>query len=79
MENIRHIDSDDMLMEQVEQALRMTPEERVWAGVELFESWRLLARAGICGTFPNADESVIQQKMEDRLAIARMLDGRVPA
>lgn len=79
MENIRHIDSDDMLMEQVEQALRMTPEERVWAGVELFESWRLLARAGITGSFPNADEALIQQKLEERLAIARMLDGRVPA
>ena len=39
MENIRYIDLDDMLMEQVGQALRMTPEERVWAGVELFESW----------------------------------------
>jgi len=79
MENIRHIDSDDMLMEQVEQALRMTPEERVWAGVELFESWCMLARGGILGNFPGADDAIILEKMKDRLAIARMLDGRVPA
>jgi hypothetical protein len=79
METIRRIDSDDMLMEQVEQALRMTPEERVWAGVELFESWCFLARGGILGNFPGADDLTIVEKMEDRLAIARMLDGRVPA
>ena len=79
MENLRHIDSDDMLMEQVAQALRMTPEERVWTGVELFETWCVLARSGVLCNFPAADETVIRQKLEDRLAIARLLDGRVPA
>lgn len=79
MENIRCIDSDDMLLEQVEQALRMTPEERVWTGVELFESWCEIARGGILGNFPGADDATVKQKLEERLGIARLLDGRVPA
>lgn len=79
MENIHRTDPEDMFLEQVEQALRMTPEQRVWAGVELFETWCVLARSGILANFPNADESTIRRKIEDRLSIARMLDERVPA
>ena len=54
MENIRRIDSDDMLMEQVEQALSMTPEERFRAGGELFDAGCMVAFGGIRGYFPRA-------------------------
>lgn len=76
MEPMRMIDSDDMLMEQVEQALKMTPEERVWTGVELFESWVMLASSNVRQNFPDADEAMVIRKLEDRLEIARMLEGR---
>jgi hypothetical protein len=68
MENIRRIDSDDMLMEQVEQALRMTPEERFRAGGELFDAGCRFALAGIRGTFPGADEEECLLRLRQRFA-----------
>ena len=70
MENIRRIDSDDMLMEQVEQALRMTPEERFRAGGELFDAGCRFALAGIRGNFPSADEEECLLRLRQRLAWA---------
>jgi hypothetical protein len=70
MENIRHIDSDDMLMEQVEQALRMTPEERFRAGGELFDAGCRFTLAGIRGSFPGASEEECLEHLKERLAWA---------
>lgn len=70
------IDSADMLLDQAKQALAMTPTERVWTGVELFESWVMLASSNVRQNFPDADEATVIRKLEDRLEIARMLEGR---
>jgi len=78
MNELCPITPDGRLIKMVEQALRMTPEERVRAGSELFESWCHLARAGIRGNFPEAGETEIQRQLRNRLRIARQLDRRVP-
>lgn len=79
MNDIKPVTSDDMLMEQVEQALRMTPEQRVKTGSELFVSWCHMARGGVRGNFPGATEDEIEARLRQRLVWARELDGRVPA
>ena len=79
MNDIKRVNSDDMLMEQVEQALRMTPEERVKTGSELFVSWCKIARGGILGNFPGASDAEIESRLRQRLVWARELEGRVPA
>ena len=77
MENIRRIDSDDMLMEQVEQAQRMTPEERFRAGAELFDAGCRFALAGIRGTFPAATEEECLARLKQRFAWADELSPAV--
>lgn len=77
MESIRRIDSDDMLMEQVEQALRMTPEERFRAGGELFDAGCRFALAGIRGSFPGASEEECLSRLRQRLAWADELSPAV--
>lgn len=67
MENMRMIDSDDMLLEQVEQALAMTPEERFRAGGELFDAGCRFALMGIRSTFPQATEEECQKRLRQRL------------
>lgn len=79
MHDLKPVTSDDMLMEQVAQALRMTPEERVKTGSELFVSWIWVARGGVRGNFPGASEEEIESRLRQRLVWARELDGRVPA
>ena len=74
METIRRIDSDDMLMEQVEQALRMTPEERFRAGGELFDAGCRFALAGIRGSFPDASEEECMERLRQRFAWVEELE-----
>ncbi len=77
MENFRRISSDDMLMEQVEEALRMTPEQRFRAGGELFDAACRFALAGIRGTFPGASEQECLARLKQRFAWADELDPAV--
>jgi hypothetical protein len=79
MDDLKSVTSDEMLMEQVEQALRMTPEERFRAGGQLFDATCRFSLAGIRSNFPLATEAEIQSRLQNRLEIARMIDGRVPA
>jgi hypothetical protein len=70
MEPMRMIDSDDMLLEQVEQALAMTPEERFRAGGELFDAGCRFALMGIRSNFPGAGEAECLERLRQRLAWA---------
>ncbi len=77
MENIRMVDSDDMLLEQVEQALAMTPEERFRAGGVLFDAGCRFALIGIRGNFPNASDEECLERLRQRLAWADELHAPV--
>ncbi len=70
METMRMIDSDDMLLEQVEQALAMTPEERFRAGGELFDAGCRFALMGIRSNFPDASDEECLERLRQRLAWA---------
>ena len=70
MQTMRMIDSDDMLLEPVEQALAMTPEERFRAGGELFDAGCRFALMGIRGNFPGASDEECLERLRMRLAWA---------
>jgi hypothetical protein len=73
-DGIRRLDSNDMLMEQVEQALRMTPEERFRAGGELFDAGCRFAMAGIRGTFHGASDEECFKRLKQRIAWVEELE-----
>lgn len=60
--------SDDRLLEQVEPALAMTPEERFRAGGGLFDAGCRFALMGIRRKFPNASEAECLERLPQRLA-----------
>jgi hypothetical protein len=77
METMRMIDSDDMLLEQVEQALSMTPEERFRAGGELFDAGCRFALIGIRSNFPEASDEECLKRLKQSLAWADELHAPV--
>ena len=77
METMRIIDQDDMLLEQVDQALAMTPEQRFRAGGELFDAGCRFALMGIRGNFPNASDDECVERLRRRLECADELYGTV--
>lgn len=77
METVRMMDSDDMLLEQVEQALSMTMEQRFRAGGELFDAGCRFALMGIRSNFPLASEAECLERLRQRLAWADELHDAV--
>jgi hypothetical protein len=75
MNDIKIVTSDDMLMEQVEQALRMTPRQRFLAGAELFDAACRFSLAGIRSSFPAASDQECRQRLRQRLVWAEELEG----
>lgn len=73
MKDIKRVNSDDMLMEQVEQARRMTPEQKFRAGGQLFDAGCQFALAGIRGSFPGASEEECLARLKRRFALADKL------
>lgn len=69
MNDIKLVTSDDMLMEQVEQARRMTPEQKFRAGGELFDAACRFALAGIRGSFPHASDEECLIRLKRRFAL----------
>ncbi len=52
MNDLKSVDSADMLMEQVEQARRMTPEQKFRAGGQLFDAACRFPSPASAGVFP---------------------------
>ena len=75
MHAIKPITSDDMFIEQVEQALRMTPAQRFRAGAELFDAACRFSLAGIRSNFPGASREECLERLRQRLAWAEELEG----
>ncbi len=67
-----------MLLDQVEQALRMTPEERFRAGGQLFDAACRFSLAGIRSNFPGASEKECLARLQQRLEWAAELEAPLP-
>ena len=55
-------------------ARRHTPEQKLFAGAELFDYAAEITKAGIRAQHPHADESQVTQLLRDRLALAARLE-----
>ena len=75
MNDIKTLSSDDMFIEQVEQALRMTPAQRFHAGAELFDAACRFSLAGIRSNFPGASQEECLERLRQRLVWAEELEG----
>ncbi|MCH7814411.1 MAG: hypothetical protein IID40_10375 [Planctomycetes bacterium] len=69
------IDADDLFLERVRRARRQSPDEKIRAGLELFDLVCALMTAGIRSEFPDADEKRVNELLVERLALARPLEN----
>ena len=60
--------------EDLEQARRMTPEQKLIAGAELFDYACEISKAGIRAQYPDADESEVLRILRERLELAERLE-----
>ena len=63
--------------EDLEQARRMTPEQRMLAGAELFDYACQITKAGIRADHPDADDAAVLRILRERLELARRIEDRV--
>ena len=68
---------DAISSDKVQQARRMSVEEKLRAGGDLFDEVCERMRDGIRWQFPDADEERIEEILRERLDIARRLE-RLP-
>ena len=66
---------DRLFLDKVEQARRMSDEEKLMAGPRLFDRVCRVMVDGIRDQFPDATEEQVQQILRDRLAIAKRLES----
>lgn len=66
--------ADSMYVERVLRARRMKPEDKLSAGIKLFEYACEITRLGIRRQFPDADAKRVQQILLERLALRRRLE-----
>jgi hypothetical protein len=67
---------DAIYADKVRQARRMSIDERLRAGGDLFDDVCDRMRAGIRADFPQASPAEVEQELRRRLAIARRLEDR---
>lgn len=66
---------DALYRAEVLRARAMPPEEKLLAGVRLFERACRIMADGIRDEFPDADDRRVQEILKARLAIARRLEN----
>jgi hypothetical protein len=62
--------------EDLEQARRMTPEQKLLAGAELFDYACEIAKAGIRAQHPEADDEMLLKLLRERIALGEKLERR---
>jgi len=65
---------DALYREEILQARRLTPEQRLLAGPRLFDSACEVAKAGIRWQHPDANEDQVLNILRQRLVLARRLE-----
>lgn len=71
---VKRLSADDLYREEVEAARQQSVEEKLLAGPDLFDLACEFMRAGIRAQIPDADESRVQEILEERLALGRRLE-----
>lgn len=67
---------DEIYRDRVLRARRMTPEQKLFAGRELFDFGCTFVRAGIQNQNPGASEERVNELLRERLALQRRLEDR---
>lgn len=67
---------DELYKQEVIEARRLPPEEKLLAGEELFYYACGITLAGIRNQFPEADEAECMRILKDRLKLREVLEGR---
>ena len=62
---------DQLYRERVEKARRMSPTEKIAAGIDLFDLTSSIMADGIRYQFPDADDNRVQKILRERLALIR--------
>ena len=62
---------DELYRERVETARRMSPADKLLAGLQLFDLTSRLMADGVRSQFPDADEDRVRRIVRDRLALVR--------
>jgi hypothetical protein len=62
--------------EDLEQARRMTPEQKLLAGAELFDYACSITKAGIRAQHPGADEETVLKLLRERIELAEKRERR---
>ena len=66
---------DELFLDKIRAARRMSPEERLLAGPRLFEQSCRIMLDGLRHENPDADETRLQEIFDKRLAIWLRLEG----
>ena len=67
---------DQLHREDLDQARRMTPEQKFRAGAELFDYACEITKAGIRAQHPDADEETVLKLLRERIELADTLERR---
>lgn len=73
-ESVKGLQPIDEFREAVEQANRMTPTQRFFAGADLFDYACSITKAGIRNQHPGITEEEVLQKLRKYLEFARRLE-----
>ncbi len=65
---------DELFRDKVRAARRMSPEEKLLAGPQLFDYTCKITMSGIRVQHPNADERRVRELLRERLALAQRLE-----
>ena len=65
---------DDIYWERVRTARRMSPAQRVLAGLEMFELAAAVMADGVRARFPDADDQRVRQILREQLDLIRRLE-----
>jgi hypothetical protein len=66
--------ADALYWEKVERARRLSPEERMHAGPELFDYACSITMNALRERFPDATEAQLLEKIRERISIKRQLE-----
>jgi hypothetical protein len=67
---------DAIYWERVKRARQMSPEDKLLAGLVLFELTSGIMADGIRSQFPDADTQRVQEILNERLALSRRLEEK---
>jgi len=68
--------ADQLRRDRIVAAMRMTPEQRLLAGGDLFDAIAERMAAGIRAQYPTATEDEVRSILRDRLVVARRMEHR---